>query len=253
MEDCKRCPFGTTSQPGTASVQHCEAAPQPCPVGQIAPAGAVSAEQCACKPGFGGESCCLKLCVIMHNVRSPGGALVPQLWLERLCLASQHVTQGYRLRVHLVTSCMRHLALVRVHLAVSTTLGTLATGIVVGDAHPLQVATLPQMHARCVKLERGQVEGQMTVASLADKHTRAARAPSRGTHVWKNLPALLAACMRMATDKVQSRPQIACASPVTESAQGDSVACAAAARTLLEAPRMPAYRVARGGRVTRVP
>jgi len=61
MEDCKPCPFGTTSQPGTATAQNCEAASQPCPIGQIAPAGSVSAEQCACKPGFGGKSCCLVL------------------------------------------------------------------------------------------------------------------------------------------------------------------------------------------------
>lgn len=52
---CRPCPFGMTSEAGTTSVDGCVPAAQPCPVGQIAPPDAVSAEECTCLPGFGGE------------------------------------------------------------------------------------------------------------------------------------------------------------------------------------------------------
>jgi hypothetical protein len=56
MEDCKPCPFGTTSKAGSVTAdEDCVPVAQPCPVGQIAPPSAVSAEHCACVPGFGGE------------------------------------------------------------------------------------------------------------------------------------------------------------------------------------------------------
>lgn len=55
MEDCKPCPFGYTSRPGSRGREECEPIPQACPVGQIALAGAVSASQCVCLPGHGGE------------------------------------------------------------------------------------------------------------------------------------------------------------------------------------------------------
>jgi hypothetical protein len=60
MEDCKPCPFGTTSAPGTDRVEKCVPVPQSCPVGMYAPANAVDDDQCSCYPGFGytGNACC---------------------------------------------------------------------------------------------------------------------------------------------------------------------------------------------------
>lgn len=54
-EDCKPCPFGHTSAPGSCGKNECVPASQPCPVGQIAPPGAVSSDQCVCLPGHGGK------------------------------------------------------------------------------------------------------------------------------------------------------------------------------------------------------
>jgi hypothetical protein len=56
MEDCKPCPFGHTSRPGTRHIEECEPVPQACPVGQIALLGAVSPQQCVCLPGHGGKT-----------------------------------------------------------------------------------------------------------------------------------------------------------------------------------------------------
>jgi hypothetical protein len=55
MEDCKPCPFGTTSAEGSTAKHQCEVpVQQACPIGQWAPEGAVSAEECRCYKGFGG-------------------------------------------------------------------------------------------------------------------------------------------------------------------------------------------------------
>jgi hypothetical protein len=55
MEDCKPCPFGTTSAEGSAAKEQCQVpVQQACPIGQWAPEGAVSAEECRCYTGFGG-------------------------------------------------------------------------------------------------------------------------------------------------------------------------------------------------------
>lgn len=54
-EDCKPCPFGYTSPPGSHHRKECVPSSQPCPVGQIAPEGAVSPDQCVCLPGHGGK------------------------------------------------------------------------------------------------------------------------------------------------------------------------------------------------------
>jgi hypothetical protein len=55
MEDCKPCPFGTTSAAGSTDKSDCRPEAQKCPVGQIAPLDAVSADECHCLPGYGGE------------------------------------------------------------------------------------------------------------------------------------------------------------------------------------------------------
>lgn len=70
MEDCKKCPFGTTSAEGSTSKDQCRSVPQACPLGQWAPPDAVSAEECRCYKGFGGQC---------HAVTSA----VPVLCLER--------------------------------------------------------------------------------------------------------------------------------------------------------------------------
>lgn len=55
MEDCKACPFGTTSAEGSIAKEQCQVpVQQACPIGQWAPEGAVSAEECRCYKGFGG-------------------------------------------------------------------------------------------------------------------------------------------------------------------------------------------------------
>ena len=55
LEDCKPCPFGTTSDVATTTRELCKPVAQKCPVGQIAPPDAFSIEQCGCMPGYGGE------------------------------------------------------------------------------------------------------------------------------------------------------------------------------------------------------
>eukprot|EP00775_Hariotina_reticulata_P007566 gene7566-biopygen9370 len=52
-EQCRPCPFGTTSAPGSDSSASCVASPTECPPGQIAPPTAVSSSECSCLPGFG--------------------------------------------------------------------------------------------------------------------------------------------------------------------------------------------------------
>lgn len=54
LSECLACNFTLTSAPGAQSEEECVPAAQPCPIGQIAPPNAVSAEQCACLPGYGG-------------------------------------------------------------------------------------------------------------------------------------------------------------------------------------------------------
>jgi hypothetical protein len=54
MEDCIPCPFGQTSRAGAERRHECVPESQTCPIGQIAPPDAVSAEQCGCLPGYGG-------------------------------------------------------------------------------------------------------------------------------------------------------------------------------------------------------
>jgi hypothetical protein len=53
-EDCKPCPFGYTSAPGSTHLHQCVRTLQACPIGQWAPKDAVGKEHCACYPGFGG-------------------------------------------------------------------------------------------------------------------------------------------------------------------------------------------------------
>ena len=55
IDKCKPCPFGYSSKPGAESIAECEKVYLSCPANQIAPPGAISAEACACLPGFGGE------------------------------------------------------------------------------------------------------------------------------------------------------------------------------------------------------
>jgi hypothetical protein len=55
FEDCKPCPFGTTSDFGATGKDECRPVAQTCPVGQIARPGAVSSVECGCIPGYGGK------------------------------------------------------------------------------------------------------------------------------------------------------------------------------------------------------
>ena len=55
MEDCKPCPFATTSKPGATKQEECVPTSQACPVGQMAVGNAVSKQQCSCLPGYGGK------------------------------------------------------------------------------------------------------------------------------------------------------------------------------------------------------
>jgi hypothetical protein len=59
MEDCKPCPFGTTSAAGTDDIDECSPVAQACPVGMFASPDAVDGDQCRCYPGFGytGNGC----------------------------------------------------------------------------------------------------------------------------------------------------------------------------------------------------
>lgn len=57
MEDCEPCGFGFTSREGATSREECRPVQQACPIGQWAPADAVSKEDCRCYKGFGGELC----------------------------------------------------------------------------------------------------------------------------------------------------------------------------------------------------
>lgn len=57
LEACRPCPFGFKSAPGACGLHECVRTPQACPIGQWAPNDAVSQDQCACYPGFGGEEC----------------------------------------------------------------------------------------------------------------------------------------------------------------------------------------------------
>jgi hypothetical protein len=52
-EACRSCGWGFTSPTAATRADQCVAV-HACPEGQVAPPGAVSGEQCACKPGFGG-------------------------------------------------------------------------------------------------------------------------------------------------------------------------------------------------------
>lgn len=54
MEDCKPCPWGSTSSAGATDIMECRPINHPCPIGQYAPFGAVSAAECRCYKGFGG-------------------------------------------------------------------------------------------------------------------------------------------------------------------------------------------------------
>lgn len=62
MEDCKACPFGKTSKPGSSSAAGCVSATQACPVGQVPTQNAVSQHQCGCLPGYGGEPSSTESC-----------------------------------------------------------------------------------------------------------------------------------------------------------------------------------------------
>jgi hypothetical protein len=53
MEDCKPCPFGTTSAAGIDDSEKCVPVAQACPVGMFAPENAVAPQQCQCYPGYG--------------------------------------------------------------------------------------------------------------------------------------------------------------------------------------------------------
>jgi len=55
LEECKICPFSTTSVAGATSKADCLPVAQKCPVGQVAPPHAFSPDQCGCLPGYGGE------------------------------------------------------------------------------------------------------------------------------------------------------------------------------------------------------
>lgn len=75
MEDCKPCAFGRTSKAGAASAEECVEAAQACPVGQIAVGDAVSEQQCACLPGYGGTllllcdtSADVETCQALHSM-----------------------------------------------------------------------------------------------------------------------------------------------------------------------------------------
>jgi len=65
MEDCQPCPFGYWSGEGTESPHACKLTPDACPIGQFAPANAVSSKECRCYKGFGGKEmfggCCRRL------------------------------------------------------------------------------------------------------------------------------------------------------------------------------------------------
>lgn len=63
---CRAAGFGYSSAPGTSSWKGCLRTPQACPIGQWAPKDAVSQEQCACYPGFGGAQ------VLMFNTATLG-------------------------------------------------------------------------------------------------------------------------------------------------------------------------------------
>ena len=54
LEECLPCPFGYTSAPGAKGIESCVKVAMKCPAGQIAPSDAVSPDECACLPGYGG-------------------------------------------------------------------------------------------------------------------------------------------------------------------------------------------------------
>lgn len=62
MEECTRIGFGFTCAEGSVSEQECRSVSQLCPIGQWAAPDAVSAEECRCYRGFGGETMTLHLC-----------------------------------------------------------------------------------------------------------------------------------------------------------------------------------------------
>lgn len=55
MDICFSCSFGKTSAIGSDSADDCYDKATSCPSGMQAPPNATSADQCVCKPGFGGE------------------------------------------------------------------------------------------------------------------------------------------------------------------------------------------------------
>lgn len=84
MEDCKPCPFGTTSMPGAKHIKDCEPIPQECPVGQVALLGAVAASQCVCLPGHGGR--CIMSSLAGHTVCATSVCILGVSILSRLTL-----------------------------------------------------------------------------------------------------------------------------------------------------------------------
>lgn len=76
-EQCKPCPFGTASRPGSASYWECKGdVAQKCPAGQWVPEDAVSVQQCRCLPGYGGGATAEAPCTICPvGSWSPGGSL----------------------------------------------------------------------------------------------------------------------------------------------------------------------------------
>lgn len=78
MEVCKACPWGQTSKAGAESVFDCVPAAHTCPPGQVAPPDAVSAEQCACLPGYGAGETAGDAChMCPAGSWSPGGSIQP--------------------------------------------------------------------------------------------------------------------------------------------------------------------------------
>lgn len=77
LEDCYPCPFGTTSGEGAQHSHECRPVEQACPIGQYAPADAVSVQECRCYRGFGGGWC--------NCGQATGSCQHAQLFSQHLC------------------------------------------------------------------------------------------------------------------------------------------------------------------------
>jgi len=202
MEDCKPCPLGYTSGPGTVSDTKCVKVPQVCPAGQIAPPDAVSPEQCACMGGFGGEYSGFVMCAdgvyglvrqelgkqshAYNTVRVPdvefhnAGALLLTQLPGTGCNSCGSDVSCHRVNFQFIFNSYCPL------LRPAYVLTIQALCVVCGS---LQGATRPQTPAPCAPLEPGRQEAPGDHASLAAGDSRASLAPPLTVPAMPPMPA----------------------------------------------------------------